>query len=331
MTVTEVIPRSGSNPTGEVDISFDNYVSARSRKFEKHWVGGIPDYAYASDFALRQKIKAIPGAYRIFKALNSQVVPQMKQQYNMSGTKVTPNQFPQIYQVARECADMLGIGMPAVYIQPDPSVMNAFTYAVEDAEPIVVIYSSMLERLNIDELKAVIGHECGHIHNMHGVYNTAAEILLNTAQNTLLLTIPGIRQLLALVSRPLQFALLAWSRAAEVTCDRAGVLCSGEAESTISVQAKLSSGGILNADTLNIEELLKQYDVMRDNPNRFFEWSSTHPHSVRRIMAAREFMNSQVYYDWHREQKRPDMRLYSKQELDARCDRIVSVTKSEKR
>ena len=217
MTVTEVIPRSGSNPTGEVDISFDNYVSARSRKFEKHWVGGIPDYAYASDFALRQKIKAIPGAYRIFKALNSQVVPQMKQQYNMSGTKVTPNQFPQIYQVARECADMLGIGMPAVYIQPDPSVMNAFTYAVEDAEPIVVIYSSMLERLNIDELKAVIGHECGHIHNMHGVYNTAAEILLNTAQNTLLLTIPGIRQLLALVSRPLQFALLAWSRAAEVT------------------------------------------------------------------------------------------------------------------
>lgn len=332
MALTEELRYNGlKNPTNEVDISFDGYVSKRSRKFEKHLEGGIPDYAYASDYTLRQKIKSIPGAYRFFKAFNSQVVPLMKQKYNLSAAKVSPSQFPQIYEMVASCANTLGIGIPSVYIEPNLAEMNAFAYATEDAEPMIVLYSSMLERFSLEELKAVIGHECGHIHNLHGVYNTAASVLLTSFQNTLLMSIPGIQQLLGLMSRPLEYALKAWNRAAEVTCDRAGIICAGEVESSLSSQAKLTSGGILNQETLDIDELLKQYDVMRGNPVRFYEWTMDHPLSVRRIMADKEFMNSQVFYDWHPEMKRPDMRLYTKQELDARCDKIISVTKSEKR
>ena len=319
------------NPTNEVDVSFQNYVSNRSRKFERHLDGGIPDYAYSSDFTLRQKIKSIPGAYRFFKVFNSQVVPLMKQKYNLSAAKVSSAQFPQIYEMAKSCASTLGIGIPSVYIEPNLGEMNAFTYATEDAEPMIVIYSSMLERFSPEELKAIIGHECGHIHNLHGVYNTAASVLLTSFQNTLLMSIPGIQQLLSLMSKPLEYALKAWNRAAEVTCDRAGIICAGEVDSSLSSQAKLMSGGILNQETLNIDELLKQYDVMRENPVRFYEWTMDHPLSVRRIMADKEFMNSQVFYDWHPEMKKPNMRLYTKQELDARCDNIISVTKSEKR
>lgn len=319
------------NPTSDVNISFEQYVTGRSRKFEKHLNGGIPDYAYGSDYLLRQKIKAIPGAYRFFKAFNNQVVPVMKQKYNLSSARVSPGQFPKIYEIVRDCANTLGIGIPTVYIEPNLVEMNAFAYAVEDAEPMIVIYSSLLERLTLPELKAVIGHECGHIHNMHGIYNTAANLFLTSLQTTLLLSIPGIQQLFVLMSKPLEYALKAWSRAAEVTCDRAGIICAGEVESSLSGEAKFMSGGAFDQDALNIDELLKQYDTMRDNPVRFHEWTMDHPLTVRRILADKEFMNSQVFYDWHPELKKPDMRLYTKQELDARCDKIISVTKSEKR
>jgi hypothetical protein len=48
-------------------------------------------------------------------------------------------------------------------------------------------------------------------------------------------------------------------------------------------------------------------------------------------MAGREFIKSEVYYKWHPEQKKPNMKLYTKKELDAQCDTFVSVMKSEKR
>ena len=43
------------NPTNEVDVSFQNYVSNRSRKFERHLDGGIPDYAYSSADSHRRR------------------------------------------------------------------------------------------------------------------------------------------------------------------------------------------------------------------------------------------------------------------------------------
>jgi hypothetical protein len=82
------------NPTSKVNINFSKYVQNRSRKFEGHLEGGIPDYAYASDCAMRQKIKAIPGAFPFFKAVTSSIVPLQKQINNMQSVKVSPNQFP---------------------------------------------------------------------------------------------------------------------------------------------------------------------------------------------------------------------------------------------
>ena len=44
-----------------------------------------------------------------------------------------------------------------------------------------MIHSSLYERLTPGELKTVIGHECGHIHNMHGVYSIMVVILFEGA------------------------------------------------------------------------------------------------------------------------------------------------------
>lgn len=315
------------NPTDDINLNFADYVRERSSRIGKHLQGGIPDYAFASDYATRQKIAAIPGAFQLGKAITSQVVPRQRQMYNMSGLRVGPNQFPEIYQMVRDCSELLGIGIPTTFIMAELGVLNAFALAIEDAEPMIVLNSSIVERMTPQELKAVIGHECGHVHNNHGIYNVLANLLINGIGAS----IPGIREILALVSLPLRVAIQTWSRAAEVTCDRAGVLCCGEADSTISAQSKLLSGGLLSDHQINVDALLEQYDSLRSSPVRMLELLNTHPAGVRRILAAKEFINSQVFYDWHPELKEPDMHLYSKDELDAHCAKYVSVSQNKER
>lgn len=316
-----------TNPTDIINVSFQDYIKDRKALSQYHMKGSIPDYAYGSDYLLRQKIKAIPGFYPLAKAISNTYVPRLKQQLNLDGLRVGPSQFTDVYEIVTDCARHLDIGIPAVYIRNAPAEINAGAYALEDDAPLIEITSGLLERLTLGELRAVIGHECGHIHNNHGIYNIAAEILLNSMQ----ITIPGIQQIVSLFSAPLRWAFMAWSRAGEVTCDRAGVICSVDIEDSINLQAKLMYGAAMNRQDVNIDSVLKQYDILRSTPVRLLEIESTHPLSIRRIFAIKEFLNSETLYAWRPEWKTPDMKLITKQELDARCEKFISVTKSEKR
>ncbi len=315
------------NPTQDIDISFNNYILNRQKKYANHLENGIPDYSFALDHIARQKINATPGVYRFFKALTNTIVPRARQEINMTGLKVSSMQYSHIYDMAVECADRLGIGIPTVYIKPEISILNAYTYAIEDEDPIIIINSSLIERFTEGELKAVIGHECGHIHNNHGIYNIAAETIINQGLGN----IPIVSQILSLLSYPLQLMILSWSRAAEITCDRAGMICSDDPMDEVTSHIKFLHGGMLDAQEASIEQALKQYDSLRKTPVRFLELASTHPTSHRRALAALEFKNSELLYKWRPEWKNPDMDLLNKQELDMRCQKYVGVVKSEVR
>jgi len=318
---------SGLNPTESIDISFSAYVKNRKALTEPHMEGGIPDYAYGSDYALRQKIKATPGIYKLAKAVASSWVPQQKHILNLNSLKVGPSQFPDVYKITEDCARILGIGMPSVFIVSNQEV-NAYTIASDDDAPVVVIYSGLLERLTLGELKFIIGHECGHIHNNHGIFNTAAIIVLSTGFG-MAGFIPGSELILALVSIPLQLSLSAWNRAAEVTSDRAGIICCDDPLDAMSGMAKLLYGAAFNREA-NIDAALKQYEMIKSTPVRFLELSSSHPVPVRRIFAMKEFLNSEVLYKWRQEWRKSEMKTIGKQELDMRCEKYIGVIKNKK-
>ena len=70
---------------------------------------------------------------------------------------------------------------------------------------------------------------------------------------------------------------------------------------------------------------------MRNTPARMTELFYSHPTGTRRIIAEREFTNSEVLYRWRPEWRSPDGELVSKEELDERCAKYIGVFKSEKR
>ncbi len=317
--------REAVSPLQGLDPDFRKYVKQRKAMEKRHMSGnGLPDYAFALDFEYRKKLDVMPGFYQTAKKICATYASRTLQEINMNGLVVGPDQFPEVYQMGCDCARILGIGIPNIYIVNDQS-LNAYTIATDDVEPLIVVHSGLFERFTPGELRCVIGHECGHIHNQHSVYTMLSNILVmvGTAASGFLSA-----QLMKLLTMGSQVALNAWSRAAEVTCDRAGLICCENIEDAYRVNAKLLYGAAWGEHTVNLEALRKQLEMQMGNWTKFNELLYDHPTSVRRIVAEMEFAECEVFYRWRPELKKAGQVMRSKEETDERCRRFVDVTKN---
>src|SRR5262249_2734608 len=127
-----------------------------------------------------------------------------------------------------------------------------------------VLHSSLVEVCTEAELKFIIGHECGHIHNLHSVYNNLGVTLSNTALAAIADKIPGGRAALSLIAGGLGLFLNSWSRCAEASCDRAGLICCGDLDTGRYALAKLASGGGQALRDINIDEYVKQLETTQN-------------------------------------------------------------------
>jgi Zn-dependent protease with chaperone function len=170
------------------------------------------------------------------------------------------------------------------------------------------------------ELKCVIGHECGHVHNEHIVYESICQVLANL--------LSGGNTIIQLLSTTNILLFYQWSRAAEVTCDRAGMICSDNIEDAINVNKKLAYGTFLNReDDVNIDDLREQFEELAMVASVATELVADHPSSIRRVLASDEFAHCELLYKWRPEFKKPGMVLHTKEETDAICAKYVAVLK----
>lgn len=315
-----------NDPLERMNVSFPDYVRGRKLAESKQMDGnGLPNYAYAMDYALRRKLDAIPGLYSLGRKICGTYVTRQTKLYNIHALKVGPTQFPEVYQMGCDCARILGIGIPNIFILNEPS-MNAFTYAFDDMEPMIVIHSGLYERMTPGELRCVIGHECGHIHNQHGVYNMLGTLLLEAGLNSLGSFVP--MELLKLLTLSSQLALKTWSRAAEVTCDRAGMICAENLQDSYSVQAKLMYGAAFGEHTVDYAAIREQLENQVNNLSKYAELNYDHPSGARRIAAEMEFAECEVLYQWRPELKTHGLVTRSRKQTDDRCRRVVDLTKN---
>jgi len=134
--------------------------------------------------------------------------------------RLGPRQLPEFYRMLPPVCDALGIRVPELYLMTGPA--NAMTVA--PGEPAIVLFSGLLENLDLDEIEAVIAHECGHIMFDHVLYSEMANAL--TSMTAVLLPKPARLAIL-----PVEEALLNWYRKSELSADRAAaVACRGGAD-----------------------------------------------------------------------------------------------------
>jgi len=263
-------------------LDFEAYVSQRRAARMNGATVGEFDYSFVLD---RQSRAAVETARPIQLAVAS-TVRLWKQvwrgQLLGNAVKVSERQFPRIFGLTRDCAHDLGIRVPQVYIVNSPH-LNAATYGT-DEESFIMLHSALVDHYSDDELKMVIGHECGHIHNEHVVYLTTLHYLKTLAAAF----VPWIVY-------PAMIPLNELSRRAEITCDRAGMLCSKNEQVSAKALTKLVLGSRKLYDEFNLDAFLEQYEEGKESIGRYMEAFATHPYLPKRVLAMRVFAKSKLF------------------------------------
>src|SRR3989442_8403804 len=107
-----------------------------------------------------------------------------------------------------------------------------------------VINSGALKLVEDDELRALLGHEVGHVMSGHALYHTLLVLILNVSLGFLPF-LAGIALL------PIQLALLEWFRKSELSSDRAGLLASQDPNASLRMFLKMAGGGDMAEMDLN--------------------------------------------------------------------------------
>ncbi len=193
--------------------------------------------------------------------------------------KVTDQQLPRIHRLAVQAAERLCMPLADVFVTQNP-LINAYAIGFFGRKS-VVLHSATVEAMSDAELCAIIGHEMTHIKCQHTHW------LVFTQLNDTL-RIPIVSDLVSLV-------LLAWSRKAEYTCDRGGLLACGDLQAAVTALSKVAIGKDLFKE-MNLEAFFSQnQSIDGDDIARLSERLSTHPYIVHRLKALHEFSLSEFF------------------------------------
>lgn len=131
--------------------------------------------------------------------------------------RVTERCMPELHREMKEVARSVGIDMPELYVYNSP-VMNAYTYG--ETKPFVCVSSSVVEKLNSEERKSILAHECGHILCQHLLYDSVVMTLERLGRQIGLIHYA--------LTGPVELALCYWSRRSEYSADRCAAVVVGE-------------------------------------------------------------------------------------------------------
>jgi Zn-dependent protease with chaperone function len=256
-------------------------------------------YVHPLDSRALAALKTIPGIDTALKKLLEVTGESaIRVIFTASAVKVTPKQCPDLYAKLQVACTTLGVDMPELFVQQNPTV-NAFTGGVK--HPVIVLHSQLIERLNDEEVLAVIAHEVGHIHAEHVLYITAAH-LLEALANVAIAAAPIASLVAQLLSGTMRAALLAWARRAELSCDRAALLVTQNPDVIGRTMMKLCGGTY--ASRVDYEQFLEQARDFQKNYDakaldRF--WADiinaglTHPFPVWRVSEILSWVESGEY------------------------------------
>ncbi len=216
----------------------------------------------------------------------------LRLQFLGSGIRVDERQFERLHRLLAEVGTTLDIGgLPEMYVVADPT-LNATTIGMN--KPIIVLNSALVALLDDDEMRFVIAHELGHAISGHAVYQTMLQrlLVLSGVLNSTIVGGVGLRVIVA--------ALMEWSRKAELSADRAGVLATQDPQVAFRVHMQLASGGHLeDLDATSFFAQGAEYadsgDLRESVLKLMLVENQSHPFAVVRAGELRRWVDSGEY------------------------------------
>jgi Zn-dependent protease with chaperone function len=250
------------------------------------------DFQHPDDLTATAALQAIPGLDTLVAKVLEYGFERFYYLENVANNvRVTPRMFERLYKALGWGCKILGVDEPELYVSLNP-VPNAYTFG--HTRPFIVLTSGLVDMLDDEERFFVIAHELGHIKAGHVLYTVLARNIASVVtligQATL-----GIGSLLG---QGLVLALHDWYRKAELTADRAGLLCVQDIEPCVRAFMKMAGGASRLYAEMDQAEFVRQIrdyeEADRSGLNRAYKLMltafRTHPFPILR---AKELD------DWH--------------------------------
>ncbi len=210
--------------------------------------------------------------------------------FQANGVRVGPKQFPDIYARYQHVLETMDSPEDYPLFISQTPVVNAGAYGMD--HPFIVLNSGSIRLLDPEEQVFLMGHELGHIMSGHVLYRTMLVILLQLAN----IGYP----LVGIAARAVLLGLLEWSRKAELSSDRAGLLAVQDPGAALGTSLKLAGGG--TAEETDLNAFLDQADEYRsegDLADSVFKvlnlLGTTHPFHTLRAAELRDWIESGEY------------------------------------
>lgn len=212
-----------------MEFDFVQYIELRKGLKKAQAREGVA-YAFAPDLRMLRRTKQLKPVEMAMEEASKRFRQHIFPALLDRSERCTPEVHGQVYAAMAECAEKLHVRPYPVYITKQAEENVAFTVGFgEDAH--TFLPQSLLAKLSAQDLLHVLGGECGRVQNGHTPLRTALFYATHHAQG-----------LARFAVAPAKALLLVWLRRADITADRAGLLCTRSVEASEHALAALKPG-----------------------------------------------------------------------------------------
>ncbi len=252
---------------------------------------GAATWEHPADRAALAALRRIPAFDEVLKRLFGFFGEKpVRLAFQANAVRVGPKQFPDLHARYQHVLETMDADHHYPLFVSQTPIVNAGAYGMD--RPFIVLNSGSLALLDPDEQIFLMGHELGHVMSGHVLYRTMLVILLQLAN----LGYP----IVGIAARAVLLGLLEWSRKAELSADRAGLLTVQDPEAALGTSLKLAGGGSKEETDLNV--FLEQADEYRsqgDLAETVFKvlnlLGTTHPFHTLRAAELRDWIEDGSY------------------------------------
>jgi hypothetical protein len=197
--------------------------------------------------------------------------------------KVSEKLAPRLFNSFSEVKDKLEFAEPIEFYITNNPELNAFAVSrlEEDESHIININSGLIDKVDDDELKFIVGHEIGHlISNNANIAQLLNFVFSDQNESPLMM----------------QHKIAVWDKLSELTADRFGFMACGKLDKVLSCFFKMASG--LSVERLNFDP--KAFSLENEEILKYFKETGSgnllsHPINPIRIKAVELFEESTLY------------------------------------